>query len=96
MMPWLLLGLAGLQATPPAEPATVGEEVVVVATRERCGIAIANRILSSREFDKRSADWARGVPVRVAVPAGADHRCLAKIMFKLADKGVTRAEFVDR
>jgi hypothetical protein len=36
------------------------------------------------------------VPVRVVAPAGSDHRCLVRIMFKLAAKGVTRAEFVDR
>jgi hypothetical protein len=72
------------------------DEVVVVATRTRCGLSIANRILSSKEFNQRSADWARGASVRVAVPAGSDYRCLSKIMFRLADKGVTRAVFVDR
>ena len=88
---------AALQAAAPApEPTPAQEEVVVVATRKRCGIAIANRLLSSKEFNQRSAEWARGVPVRVRVPAGSDYRCLAKIMFRLADKGVTRAQFVDR
>ena len=68
----------------------------MVANRRKCGIAIANRILSSREFDRRSAEWARGVPIRVLVPARSDYRCLSRIMFKLADRGVTRADFVDR
>jgi len=89
--------LAGLlQSAAPAPAEVAGGEVVVVATRGKCGIAIANRILSSAEFSERSAEWARGVPVRVIVPAGSDYRCLARIMFKLADKGVTRAEFIDR
>ena len=79
-----------------APPEIAGTEVVVVANRKKCGIAIANRVLSSKEFEQRSAEWARGVPVRVVVPAGSDYRCLSRIMFKLADKGVTRAEFVDR
>jgi hypothetical protein len=98
----LPLFAAALQAaapqsvTPPSLPLPAQDEVVVVATRKRCGIAIADRILSSREFNQRSAEWARGVAIRVAVPAGSDYRCLAKIMFRLADRGVIRAEFIDR
>ena len=72
------------------------QDVVVVAKRGKCGIAIANRILSSREFADRATDWAKGTPVRVVVPRGSGYRCLAKIMFKLHDKGVTHADFVDR
>lgn len=72
------------------------DDVVVVARRGKCGVAIANRLLSSKEFNARAAEWAKGTPVRVLVPASSDYRCLAKIMFKLGDRGVTRAEFVDR
>ena len=67
-----------------------------MARRGKCGVAIADRILSSREFDARAAEWANGTPVRVVVPAGSDYRCLAKIMFRLQDKGVTRADFVTK
>lgn len=91
-----LLQAAAPPAPPPAAVPPAGDDIVVVASRQKCGIAIANRVLSSREFDRRSAEWAAGVPVRVIVPPGSDYRCLSKIMFKLADRGVTRAAFVDR
>ncbi|MEG8026113.1 hypothetical protein QP162_20365 [Sphingomonas aurantiaca] len=43
----------------------------------------------------RAAEWAVGRPVRVVVPTDARTKCLAKIMFRLHDNGVARAEFVD-
>lgn len=70
-------------------------DVVVVARRRRCDVAIASRILSSAEFNARAAEWAAGAPVRVHVPVDASHKCLARIMFRLADKGVRQAEFVE-
>lgn len=76
-----------MQATP--------VDVVVTARKRRCDVAVADRILSSREFDARAAEWAAGVPVRVSAPDSAGRKCLAKIVFRLADKGVRQVEFVD-
>ena len=70
-------------------------EVVVVARKRRCDISVADRILSSKEFDARAAEWAQGVPVRGSAPDRASRKCLAKIVFRLADRGVTRVEFVE-
>ncbi|MES2754117.1 MAG: hypothetical protein V4659_05585 [Pseudomonadota bacterium] len=75
--------------------APVEAEVVVTARRRKCDISIANRTISDREFKKRAAEWAAGIPVRVVAPRQADIRCLAKIAFRLADHGVTRIHFVE-
>lgn len=83
----MILLFALLQATP--------ADIVVRAHKRRCDVSEANRILSSREFDARAAEWATGVPVRVHAPDGASRKCLARIFFKLADRGVQRAEFVE-
>jgi hypothetical protein len=74
---------------------TAPVEVVVVAKRRKCDTSVAGRVLSDREFSRRAAEWAAGTPVRVVVPTRADIRCLAKITFRLADKGVRNVEFVD-
>lgn len=70
-------------------------EIVVVAKRRKCDTSVAGRILSDREFNARAAEWAAGTPVRVVAPTRSDIRCLAKITFRLADKGVRNVEFVD-
>ena len=88
----LLALLAPRQAAPPE---VVGDEIVVRASRRKCRMEIANRILSDSEFKARAAEWAAGRPIRVVVPAGTHYRCLAKIMFRLNDHGVTRAHFLD-
>ena len=85
----MILLAALLQAAP------VPADVVVVARKRRCDVSVANRILSSREFDARAAEWAAGVPVRVSAPDSSSRKCLAKIVFRLADRGVTRVEFVE-
>jgi hypothetical protein len=74
---------------------TAPVEVVVVAKRRKCDTSVAGRVLSDREFSRRAAEWAAGTPVRVVVPTRADIRCLARITFRLADKGVRNVEFVD-
>ncbi|KQN22952.1 hypothetical protein ASE86_14340 [Sphingomonas sp. Leaf33] len=71
------------------------DEIVVQAKRARCSVQLRGREMSSREFDAHVRDWARGVPVRVIAPDRASNRCLARILFKLSDKGVTAIEFVD-
>lgn len=84
--------IAAAQAGPPPvspDPA----EVVVVARSRRCDVSVADRVLSDAEFNRRAAEWAAGTPVRVVAPRGADYRCLAKIAFRLADRGVKKIIF---
>ena len=76
-------------------PAPQVADVVVTARKRHCDVSVAHRILSDKEFDTRAAEWAAGVPVRVHAPDGASRKCLARIFFKLADRGVIRAEFVE-
>jgi len=71
------------------------DDIVVRAVRHKCRIEIANRILSDPEFNARAKEWAQGVPVRVIAPAQADYKCLAKIAFRLNDKGVRLIYFID-
>ena len=87
----MILLAALLQAAPAPQPADIG----VKARKQRCDVSVANRILSDREFDARAAEWAAGVPVRVHAPDGSGHKCLAKIFFKLTNRGVRQVEFVD-
>ena len=92
----LLLG----QPTPPAETdgheETEADEIVVRAVRGKCRVQLADRLLTNRELDARAEQWANGKAVRVIEPVGADYKCLAKITFRLGDKGVRLIEFVDR
>ena len=70
-------------------------DIVVVARKRRCDVAVADRVISSAEFNRRAAAWAAGVPVRVHAPDNASRKCLARIVFRLADKGVRNVEFVE-
>jgi hypothetical protein len=85
--------LAALLATTPATPAP--DEIVVTATKWKCEYHLASRLLSNRELDARAKEWALGKPVRIVTPAAADRKCLTKIAFELADRGVRLIEFVD-
>ena len=78
--------------TPIAEPVSE-QEVVVTARRRSCQVSIADRVVGSREFRARAAEWRAGTPVRVVVADGADYRCLARIAFRLREYGVTRIIF---
>lgn len=89
ILAFLLLQLAAAPAEPPVA------DIVVVARRQKCDVSIASRLISDREFRARAREWATGTIVRVHAPARSSYQCLAKIMFKLGDYGVTRAEFVD-
>lgn len=92
----MFLALFLQAAAPPPEPVQAEPaDIVVVARRSRCDVSIANRVISSREFNDRAAEWAAGVPVRVHAPGDASLKCLTRIMFRLADKGITRVEFVE-
>ena len=92
----LLLALAPAPATAP--PNVAEQEIVVTATRKgKCRIQRADQTLSDREFDKSAGEWASlGTPVRVVTPTRADYKCLAKIVFRLNDRGVRLIQFVDR
>jgi len=80
---------------PAAETEAESDVITVTATRRKCRVSIANRILSDREFRARAEEWARGRPLTVVSPRGADYRCLARIMFRLNDKGVRLVRWVD-
>jgi len=72
-----------------------GDTIVVTASRHKCSVRLADKLLSDPEFAAHAAEWAAGRPVRVYAPAASDTACLAKIMFKLSAKGVRVAHFVD-
>ncbi len=104
MSPALLLAIALAPVPAPATPepaAAAGveeQEIVVTATRKgKCRIQRADQTLSDREFDRNAGEWASlGTPVRVVTPTRADYKCLAKIVFRLNDRGVRLIQFVDR
>ena len=87
----ILLGLIGtpLQSAPASTT-----DIVVVAKRQRCRVQLHGTVLSNHELDRYAAEWAANQQVRISVAPGASYKCLAKIMFRLADRGVTHAYFV--
>lgn len=85
----LALTMQAQAAEPPAD------DIVVVARRQKCSVKFADRDMSDAEFKRRSAEWAAGTPVRVIARETTDIKCLAKIAFRLADRGVTRIQFVE-
>lgn len=90
----LLLALLAF-AQQAEEPPT--DEIIVRGYKSRCRLELAGKQLSDREFNQRATLWAAGRPVRVVTPPGRseDYKCLAKIAFKLQDKGVTLIEWVE-
>lgn len=93
----LLAALLAVQVATPAPvagPKATGDDIVVVAAREKCRLRFADRDMSDAEFRRRVALWAAGVPVRVVARRSADIKCLSKIAFKLADRGVKRIQFI--
>lgn len=90
MMLLLALALTAQEAPPAVE----GEEIVVVGKRRTCQAFLRGEALSDRELERHAQNWKAGVPVRIRAPSQSDYRCLAKIAFKLNDKGVQLIEFV--
>lgn len=88
-----LLAFAAVQEAPLVVPE--GDDIVVRAVRRKCRVEMTRRALSGGEFDRYAKEWAAGRPVRVFAPADADIKCLAKIAFRLADRGVRRITFVE-
>lgn len=80
-----------LQQQPPSD----GDTIIVTGSRHKCSVRLADKPLSDPEFAAHAAEWAAGRPVRVYAPAASDTACLARIMFKLSEKGVRVAHFVD-
>ena len=87
--------LLALIVTPTQAEEAQADDIIVRAVRHKCEVRIADRILSDPEFNAHAKEWAQGKPVRVIAPAHADYKCLAKIAFRLNDKGVRRMYFVD-
>ena len=90
----IALALLLAQATPPP-PDVTGDDIVVVAAKQKCRLRFAERDLSDGEFRRRAAEWAAGKPVRVIARRSEDIKCLAKIAFRLADRGVKLIQFVE-
>lgn len=89
-----LLALTALLQSAGSPP--LGDEIVVTAARQSCRVKHGERQLSDRQLDDLAREWAAGRPVRVVTDPAARVACLAKIAFKLADRGVRFIEFVDR
>ena len=87
--------LSALIVTTAQAKTAQADDIVVHAVRQKCEVRIADRIISDPEFNAHAKEWAQGKPVRVIAPARADYKCLAKIAFRLNDKGVRLIYFVD-
>lgn len=83
-------------AVPVAKPMPEPVEIIVTARRSKCRVRLANRVLSDKELNARADEWAKGTAVRVIAPERLGYKCLAKIAFRLGDRGVRLIEFVDR
>ncbi len=93
----LAAALAAAPVAPAPAPApAAGDEIVVTARRGKCELRMARHVMTSQQVNAYAREWSLGRPVRVVEPRGADQKCLTRIMFKLARKGVRIAEFVDR
>ncbi|MDB5697666.1 MAG: hypothetical protein JWN69_470 [Alphaproteobacteria bacterium] len=78
-------------------PVDEPEIVVTASPKGKCRVQLTDQTLSDRQFAKNAGEWASlGTPVRVVTPTRADYKCLAKIVFRLNDRGVRLINFVDR
>ncbi|QQV76143.1 hypothetical protein H5J25_11425 [Sphingomonas aliaeris] len=94
MIAGVLLALS--QALPAAPPQEAVDEIVVTAIdKKKCRVRFADRDMNDTELRRRSEEWAAGKPLRVVARASTDIKCLAKIAFQLADRGVTRIQFIE-
>lgn len=93
-MPLVLMLAALLPQDAPPPPAEV--EIVVVAKRDKCRIRLGNRVVGDKQLGDSASEWARlGTPVRVVAPRGAGYKCLARIAFRLQDRGVRVIRWLD-
>lgn len=87
----LAFAIALLAAQPaPARPAPEPATIVVTGSKPgKCRMQLADRALSDRQFEAHAGEWARlGLAIRIVHPARVDHLCLARIAFRLHDRGV--------
>jgi len=91
----LHLVIAVFAQTPFSRQETASDDIVVLARSTKCLLRFADRELDKAEFKRRTAQWVAGRPVRVIARQSADLKCLAKIAFQLADRGVRRITFVE-
>jgi len=83
------------QAQPAEEGASAPTIVVTGARAGRCQVRLADRSLSDRQLAAHAREWAAlGTPVSVVHTPGAHYRCLARIAFRLQDRGVRLTHFV--
>ncbi len=94
----LILFLAALASPPAAAPTEEPATIVVTGSRRgKCRMRLADRALSERQFEAHAGEWARlGRAIRVVHPARTDHLCLARIAFRLHDRGVRVFHFVEQ
>ena len=80
----------------PAETAAAAPTIVVTGARpRRCRVRLADRSLSDRQLAAHAREWAAlGTPVSVVHSPGAHYRCLARIAFRLQDRGVRLTHYV--
>jgi hypothetical protein len=93
----MLIALLMVVLSPPAqadEPPPQAD-IIVTAVRNDCRVRFADRELTDREFNEHARDWSAGKTVRVFARSDADIKCLSKIAFKLADRGIRSIEFVN-
>jgi len=91
-----LLALSPAQQ-PAAAPAEEPQIVVTGYHPGKCRMWLADRALSERQFTVHAGIWAQlGLAVRVVHPAGTHYRCLARIAFRLNDRGVRLFHFVEQ
>ena len=83
------LALLAVQADAP-------EIVVSGMRRGRCRLRLAEETIGERRLARHAREWAAlGTPVRVRRPAGANYRCLARLVLRLNEQGVRLVHFVD-
>lgn len=93
-----MLALLLIAAASPAAAAPTSEpvEIVVRATRRKCRVQLADKVLSERQLAARAETWDPSQAVRVVTPSGTGYKCLARIAFRLSDRGIRLVEFVER
>lgn len=87
------------QPQPQEPPLVDGEEppIVVVARLDRsCRVRFADRTLTEAQLAQKAREWAAsGTTLRLVRPAGADYRCMSKIVWHLGEYGMRKFEFVE-
>lgn len=87
------------QPQPQQSAAAEGEEIAIVVTGKReggCRVRFADRMLTKRQLAQKAREWAAaGITLRLVRPAGADYRCLSKIVWDLGQYGMRKFLFLE-